>query len=334
MKKYLAVILAAVMLLGGALAEGLTEYSDANYSFQYPADWIRDATQDGTVILKSPEGNAYVRADLLLMDLITLTGDETTDARFIQVLMKSFAGEGTDGTENNLVLDGSWELVTAGGLHGFRAPGTWKPTGEPAVLTVFTGGGSMASFLMVGETAAALEETLTSSLKLTDRTTESVDGMKTWESDKLRLCYPDTFKMLDIGQAGVIVFAEITESPSMINVMTSELPDTEYTDDYGLETMREVLKAHDIPTGDHRAVQLTRRDAENYDLIIGFDDENMYYISAICGRENAAKYHRLTEFSGQKHEIDDPWYTRDFETAFREIYAGCEGLIRFGNVND
>lgn len=242
MKKYLAVILAAVMLLGGALAEGLTEYSDANYSFQYPADWIRDATQDGTVILKSPEGNAYVRADLLLMDLITLTGDETTDARFIQVLMKSFAGEGTDGTENNLVLDGSWELVTAGGLHGFRAPGTWKPTGEPAVLTVFTGGVSMASFLMVGETAAALEETLTSSLKLTDRTTESVDGMKTWESDKLRLCYPDTFKMLDIGQAGVIVFAEITESPSMINVMTSELPDTEYTDDYGLETMREVLK--------------------------------------------------------------------------------------------
>ena len=138
MKKYLAVILAAVMLLGGALAEGLTEYSDANYSFQYPADWIRDATQDGTVILKSPEGNAYVRADLLLMDLITLTGDETTDARFIQVLMKSFAGEGTDGTENNLVLDGSWELVTAGGLHGFRAPGTWKPTGEPAVSITFS----------------------------------------------------------------------------------------------------------------------------------------------------------------------------------------------------
>ena len=98
--------------------------------------------------------------------------------------------------------------------------------------------------------------------------------------------------------------------------------------------MREVLKAYDIPTGDHRAVQLTRRDAENYDLIIGFDDENMYYISAICGRENAAKYHRLTEFSGQKHEIDDPWYTRDFETAFREIHAGCEGLIRFGNMNN
>lgn len=242
MKKYLAMILAAVILLGGALAEGLTEYSDANYSFQYPADWIREATQDGTVILKSPEGSAYVRADLLLTDLITLTGDETTDARFIQVLMKSFAGEGPDGTESNLMLDGSWEPVTAGGLHGFRAPGTWKPTGEPAVLAVFTGGGSMASFLMVGETAAALEETLTSSLKLADRTTESVDGMKTWESDTLRLCYPDTFKMLDIGQAGVIVFAEITESPSMINVMTSELPDTEYTDDYGLATMREVLK--------------------------------------------------------------------------------------------
>ena len=242
MMRYLAVILAAVMLLGNALADGLTEYSDANYSFQYPEDWIQDATQDGTVILKSPEGNAYVRADLLLMDLITLTGDVTNDTPFIQVLMKSFAGEAADGTENNLALDGSWELVTAGGLHGFHAPGTWKPTGEPAVLAVFTGGGSMASFLMVGEAATALEGTLTSSLKMKDRTAESVDGMKTWESDTLRLQYPDTFKMLDIGQAGVIVFAEITASPSMINVMTSELPDTEYTDDYGLTTMREVLK--------------------------------------------------------------------------------------------
>ena len=110
------------------------------------------------------------------------------------------------------------------------------------MLAVFTGGGSMASFLMVGEAAAALEGTLTSSLKMEDRTAESVDGMKTWESDTLRLQYPDTFKMFDIGQAGVIVFAEITASPSMINVMTSELPDTEYTDDYGLTTMREVLK--------------------------------------------------------------------------------------------
>ena len=26
-------------------------------------------------------------------------------------------------------------------------------------------------------------------------------------------------------------------------------------------------------------------------------------------------------------DVDDPWYTRDFNTAFYEIEKGCEGLL-------
>ena len=93
-----------------------------------------------------------------------------------------------------------------------------------------------------------LEETLTSSLSVTDRTIESVDGMKAWESDAISLQYPDTFKMVDIGQAGVTVFTEISGSPSMISVMTSRMPDADYTVEYGLESMKEVLaKSGDGP---------------------------------------------------------------------------------------
>ena len=27
-------------------------------------------------------------------------------------------------------------------------------------------------------------------------------------------------------------------------------------------------------------------------------------------------------------EIEDPWYTRDFEKAYQDILAGCQGLFR------
>ena len=244
MKKILAVILSLMILGGGAaaLADGLTEYSGEHYSFQHPEEWKREATQDGTVILQSPDGSAYVRGDILLTDLFSFTGDEEADATFIKAVMQSFAGEGTDGTEPTLLLDGTYELITAGELKGFRAPGTWRPTGDPALLDVLTGGGAMVSFTMVGNPAIELEETLTSSLRIAEGTTETENGMKKWENEKISLWYPETFKMMGLGQNGGVVFTELSANPSLINVMTSEMPDVEYTIEFGLESIGEVLK--------------------------------------------------------------------------------------------
>ena len=28
-------------------------------------------------------------------------------------------------------------------------------------------------------------------------------------------------------------------------------------------------------------------------------------------------------------DVDDPWYTRDFDKCFDEIKKGCEGLLQF-----
>ena len=92
--------------------------------------------------------------------------------------------------------------------------------------------------------------------------------------------------------------------------------------------MQRVFRAHHMPIRNHHARQLTRNDAADFDLLIGFDDENMYYLHRICGDQYTDKIHRLTEYSGQSGEIDDPWYTRDFEKAYAEIYAGCEALFK------
>lgn len=241
MKRWAAAVMAALLLLGCALAEELTEYSDGNYSFRHPADWNREILQEGTVILKSPDEKAYVRAGILLMDLFVFTGDAETDAPLVGVVMNAFGGDESQENQSGMILDGSYELVTAGGLPGFRAPGMWKETREPALLTAFTGGGGMAYFLLIGEAAIGLEETLTSSLVITEHPVTAENGMKKWESETISLCYPENFRMMNAGQDGGVVFTDVSKQSSMINVMTIVLPDAEYSDDYGLATMNKVL---------------------------------------------------------------------------------------------
>ena len=85
---------------------------------------------------------------------------------------------------------------------------------------------------------------------------------------------------------------------------------------------------HNVPIGDHRARQMRREEYDDYDLIIGMDSENMYYIDRILGGDPEGKVHTLMEYTNTPDElIDDPWYTRDFETAYRQIRKGCEALL-------
>ena len=92
--------------------------------------------------------------------------------------------------------------------------------------------------------------------------------------------------------------------------------------------MRQALVAHKVPIGDHRARQMRRDEYDEYDLIIGMDRENMYYIDRILGGDPEGKVHTLMEYTDNPNElIDDPWYTRDFETAYRQIRKGCEALL-------
>ena len=38
--------------------------------------------------------------------------------------------------------------------------------------------------------------------------------------------------------------------------------------------------------------------------------------------------HELLDYTDDPHDIDDPWYTGDFEKAYREIREGCTGYLR------
>ena len=92
--------------------------------------------------------------------------------------------------------------------------------------------------------------------------------------------------------------------------------------------MRRTLESHGVPILDHRARQLTRQDYDKYDMLIGTDDENIYYMNRICGGDPEGKFSLLMDYSDRPGtEISDPWYTRDFERTYRDVIRGCEGLF-------
>ena len=86
---------------------------------------------------------------------------------------------------------------------------------------------------------------------------------------------------------------------------------------------RRKLAQHGIDCFGKRAVQLSRADYEKYDLILGMDRWNMKNILRMVGGDPAGKVRKLLA----DREISDPWYTGDFDTAYRDILEGCTALL-------
>ena len=94
--------------------------------------------------------------------------------------------------------------------------------------------------------------------------------------------------------------------------------------------MRKTLENHGVPVEDHRARQLKKKDYGNYDLFLGMDEENMYYMNRILGGDPEGKIHYLMEYTDMPTaKIEDPWYTRNFEKAYQDIFLGCQGLLEW-----
>ena len=91
---------------------------------------------------------------------------------------------------------------------------------------------------------------------------------------------------------------------------------------------KRALAAHGIPSGDHTARQMTRADYDGFDLLIGMDHRNLANMRRIAGSDPESKICLLLAYAGRpEDEVADPWYTGDFEATFRDVLAGCLGLL-------
>jgi protein-tyrosine phosphatase len=90
---------------------------------------------------------------------------------------------------------------------------------------------------------------------------------------------------------------------------------------------RRKLKQEGIPMWDHRAVQMTKKDYEEYDYIIAMERYNVRNIERITGKDTEGKIHLLLEYTDRPGDIADPWYTGNFDETYRDIVEGCKALL-------
>ena len=91
---------------------------------------------------------------------------------------------------------------------------------------------------------------------------------------------------------------------------------------------RAELAQHGIGCSGKTAVQLRRSDYDRYDYFIGMDTANIRNMNRIFGSDKEEKIYKLLTFAGSGRDVSDPWYSRDFGTAYTDIEEGCRGLLK------
>ena len=92
---------------------------------------------------------------------------------------------------------------------------------------------------------------------------------------------------------------------------------------------KEKLIEHNVPFQKHIAKKLTKEDYNKYDYIIGMENSNIVRIKAIVGEDTENKIYKLLDFTNDKKDIADPWYTGNFTKTYEEVLKGCQALYNY-----
>lgn len=88
------------------------------------------------------------------------------------------------------------------------------------------------------------------------------------------------------------------------------------------------LRAHGHAVPKRGAWKLRPRDYDRYDKFLLMDKSNLHLIRWIFPEDPDGKIALLPEIAGHPgQEVSDPWYTGDFEAAYRDIEEGCRAVI-------
>ena len=90
-----------------------------------------------------------------------------------------------------------------------------------------------------------------------------------------------------------------------------------------------ILDRLHIDYSDKRARQMTKRDYEEYDYLIGMDSRNLRNMHRMIGGDPDDKIHLMLDFTDEPGDVADPWYTGNFEVTYRDVVAGCEGFLEY-----
>lgn len=102
----------------------------------------------------------------------------------------------------------------------------------------------------------------------------------------------------------------------------------EYGNPIHYETKNILEKENIYYDKNKRASKVTKEDYNNYDYFIVMDDNNLKNISYIFN-DTDNKVYKLLTFNSQNKDIEDPWYTGDFEKTYEDVTLGCTNFLEY-----
>lgn len=90
---------------------------------------------------------------------------------------------------------------------------------------------------------------------------------------------------------------------------------------------KRTLTQHRIPFSRHRAHLVNEDEMKAADYIVVMDSWNIRNLGYRYGNKYNSKIKMLLSFCGEDEDVSDPWWTQDFETAYDDIYRGCEAML-------
>ena len=92
--------------------------------------------------------------------------------------------------------------------------------------------------------------------------------------------------------------------------------------------VKALLAEKGISCAGKRAQKLLSSDAEKYDLFVCMDGSNLRRAKGILGRKGEKKCVKAFSFLDSDEDVSDPWYTRDFQAAYDDIYRCLTAMLK------
>lgn len=91
--------------------------------------------------------------------------------------------------------------------------------------------------------------------------------------------------------------------------------------------VKRLLSEKGISYTTRKATTLVESDYDKFDYFIGMDINNIRNMKYLFNNDPLNKIYRLLDFTELKKDVEDPWYTRNFEKVYQEIEIGCDELL-------
>ena len=88
------------------------------------------------------------------------------------------------------------------------------------------------------------------------------------------------------------------------------------------------LRRENIPYYQRGSRNVTASDYGKFDYLLGMERSHVTAMERQLGGDPEGKLRLLLDYTDDPHDIEDPWYSGDFEKAYREIREGCTGYLK------